>query len=30
LPNTSDHDGIGCQQRSTGRRCGVDSRVGPQ
>jgi hypothetical protein len=30
LPNTSDHDGTCCQRRSTARRCGLDSRVGPQ
>jgi hypothetical protein len=30
LPNISDHDGICCLRRSTVRRWGSDSRVGPK
>jgi hypothetical protein len=30
LPNTSDPDGICCQRRSTAKRWGIDSKVGPK
>src|SRR5215831_2255288 len=30
LPNTSDPDGICCPRRSTAKRCGTVSRVGPK